>query len=223
MDLSRVEDILKYFLGEAETLPHPLSRVEELLIALGHLIEEGTVSNPISIRGRVSSVSELPVDATPGWMYFVGSSGAEEYSEYIYLDGGRWEYLGTSMIDIDTALSPSSTNPVQNQAVTAAINQINQTLGDKVDKVQGKGLSTEDYTTAEKTKLSGIESGAEVNVQPDWNQNDNTSDDFIKNKPTIPAAVTVDQTYDATSANPQSGVAISGVIGDINTVLEGVL
>ena len=34
----------------------------------------------------------------------------------------------------------------------------------KVDKVQGKGLSTEDYTTAEKTKLSGIESGAEVNI-----------------------------------------------------------
>ena len=29
-----------------------------------------------------------------------------------------------------------------------------------VDKVSGKGLSTEDYTTAEKTKLSGIEAGA---------------------------------------------------------------
>lgn len=154
MDLSRVEDILKYFLDEADTLPHPLSRVEALLIALGNLIEEGKVSNSISIRGRVSSVSELPVDATPGWMYFVGPSDAEEYSEYIYLDSGRWEYLGTSMIDIDTALSPSSTNPVQNKAVTAAINQINQTLGDKVDKVQGKGLSTEDYTTAEKTKAS---------------------------------------------------------------------
>lgn len=30
----------------------------------------------------------------------------------------------------------------------------------KVDKITGKGLSTEDYTTAEKTKLSGIEAGA---------------------------------------------------------------
>lgn len=30
----------------------------------------------------------------------------------------------------------------------------------KVDKVTGKGLSTEDYTTAEKTKLSGIDTGA---------------------------------------------------------------
>ena len=35
---------------------------------------------------------------------------------------------------------------------------------DKVDKVAGKGLSTNDYTTAEKGKLSGIEAGAEVNV-----------------------------------------------------------
>lgn len=33
----------------------------------------------------------------------------------------------------------------------------------KVDKVEGKGLSSNDYTTAEKTKLDGIASGAEVN------------------------------------------------------------
>ena len=37
-------------------------------------------------------------------------------------------------------------------------------LGNKVDKETGKGLSTNDYTTAEKTKLSGIATGAEVNV-----------------------------------------------------------
>lgn len=39
------------------------------------------------------------------------------------------------------------------------------------------------FTTSEKTKLSGIETGAEVNVQSDWNQTDNTADDYIKNKP----------------------------------------
>ena len=36
-------------------------------------------------------------------------------------------------------------------------------------------------------KLDGIASGAEVNVQSDWNEADNTKDDFIKNKPTIPS------------------------------------
>lgn len=37
-------------------------------------------------------------------------------------------------------------------------------LGNKVDKVTGKGLSTNDYTTAEKDKLANIEAGAEENV-----------------------------------------------------------
>ena len=37
-------------------------------------------------------------------------------------------------------------------------------LGNKVDKVPGKGLSTNDYTNDEKTKLAGIEAGAQVNT-----------------------------------------------------------
>lgn len=34
-------------------------------------------------------------------------------------------------------------------------------------------------------KLKNIESGAEVNVQADWNQTDTTKDDFIKNRPNL--------------------------------------
>ena len=37
-------------------------------------------------------------------------------------------------------------------------------LADKVDKVSGKQLSTNDYTTTEKNKLSGIQAGAQVNA-----------------------------------------------------------
>jgi len=40
------------------------------------------------------------------------------------------------------------------------------------------------FTDALASKLSGIEAGAEVNVQPDWNQAADTADDYIKNKPT---------------------------------------
>lgn len=39
-----------------------------------------------------------------------------------------------------------------------------EAMNGKVDKVDGKGLSTNDYTTAEKNKLSGVASGAQVNV-----------------------------------------------------------
>lgn len=42
------------------------------------------------------------------------------------------------------------------------------------------------FTTALKDKLNGIATGAEVNVQSDWNITDNSSDAFIKNKPAIP-------------------------------------
>lgn len=41
--------------------------------------------------------------------------------------------------------------------------KVGSAIGNKVDKVSGKGLSTNDYTTDEKTKLSGIAAGAEVN------------------------------------------------------------
>ena len=51
---------------------------------------------------------------------------------------------------VDAALDNSSENPVQNKAIYTA-------LDGKVDKVNGKGLSTEDFTTAEKTKLAGLE------------------------------------------------------------------
>jgi hypothetical protein len=43
------------------------------------------------------------------------------------------------------------------------------------------------FTDADVTKLSGIEAGAEVNVQADWSESDSTSDSFVRNKPTIPS------------------------------------
>jgi hypothetical protein len=64
---------------------------------------------------------------------------------------------GANKTIVDTALSDTSTNPVQNQVINSA-------LSGKVDKVTGKGLSTEDYTTTEKTKLSGIETGANKTI-----------------------------------------------------------
>lgn len=48
--------------------------------------------------------------------------------------------------------------------LTLLISKIKTALNGKVDVVSGKGLSTNDYTSAEKQKLSGIASGAQVNV-----------------------------------------------------------
>lgn len=48
--------------------------------------------------------------------------------------------------------------------LTLLISKIKTALGGKVDVVSGKGLSTNDYTSEEKSKLSGIASGAQANV-----------------------------------------------------------
>lgn len=50
-------------------------------------------------------------------------------------------------------------------------------------------------------KVDGMEAGAEVNVQPDWNQNDSAADDFVKNKPNL-AAVATSGSYSDLTGTP---------------------
>jgi hypothetical protein len=61
-----------------------------------------------------------------------------------------------------------------------------EALDQKVDKAPGMGLSQNSFTDTEKEKLEGIEAGAEVNVQANWDQTVPTADDYIQNKPSIP-------------------------------------
>ena len=94
---------------------------------------------------------------------------------------------------------------VQSQAYTLPTAASNVLGGVKVGtnlSIDGSGVLSATDTTysdattsasglmsaTDKSKLNGIASGAEVNVQSDWNQADSTADDYIKNKPTIPAA-----------------------------------
>ena len=71
-----------------------------------------------------------------------------------------------------------------NEVGAYSTSETDDLLNDKVDKETGKGLSENDFTDALKTKLDGIEAGAEVNVNADWNAV--SGDALILNKPTIP-------------------------------------
>lgn len=62
-------------------------------------------------------------------------------------------------LTFDSAPISGSDNPVKSSGVYSA-------LSSKVDVISGKGLSTEDYTTAEKNKLSGIEANANNYTHP---------------------------------------------------------
>ena len=79
----------------------------------------------------------------------------------------------------------------------------------KVDKVAGKGLSTNDYTTEEKNKLAGIAAGAQVNVQSDWNAS--SGDAAILNKPTTLAGYGITDAMTATAIETAINTAISAV------------
>ncbi len=55
-------------------------------------------------------------------------------------------------------------------------------------------------SAADKTKLNGIASGAEVNVQSDWDEVNSASDAYILNKPSIPGATSTTPAMDGVAA-----------------------
>ena len=83
---------------------------------------------------------------------------------------------------------PTTFTPADHTHKQADITGLETALAGKVSVETGKGLSSNDYTDDEKTKLAGIAEGAQKNVQADWNAT--TGDAAIKNKPTIPTVPT---------------------------------
>jgi len=97
--------------------------------------------------------------------------------------------------------------------------KIKATIANKVDKVDGKGLSSNDYTSNEKTKLAGIAEGAQVNVLEGIQKNGNTV--TITNKianisvPTKTSDITNDSGF-ITSADVPEGAAASTTTPKMN-------
>jgi hypothetical protein len=145
---SRIEDILVATIDGTPYTEPAESRIEGRLIELKEAIEAGGgdyedlsnkpkinnvtldgnkswadlgLSNPMHIAGRVNTYQDLPVTANEGDVYLVGLVAATEKEEYVYVSGG-WEYLGSNTIEVDSAMSTTSENPVQNKVITAAVN-----------------------------------------------------------------------------------------------------
>lgn len=136
------------------------------------------------------------------------------------------------------------TNITVDFAVFATDAALNSGLATKVDKVEGKGLSTNDFTTAEKNKLAGIAAGANAYSLPIASATvlggikvgnnltisngvlSGTADTHYANTFTIKgagtAAATFDQSSDATlNIAAGTGISVSATSGTItiaNTV-----
>ncbi len=97
-----------------------------------------------------------------------------------------------------------------------------QSLDGKVDKISGKELSSNDYTDDEKTKLSGIEDGADANVQSDWYQMNPNEDDYIKNKPAaLPASDVHDWAKQETKPSYTAGEIGADPFGTAAAAIQG--
>lgn len=103
-------------------------------IAANAAIAQSKIANLTADLGKKANTADLGTMAGKNATDYVAKTEAPGYS------------------DILTKTSAATT-----YATIAAV-------GNKVDKIEGKGLSTNDYTTAEKNKLGGIAAGAQVNV-----------------------------------------------------------
>lgn len=148
--------------------------------------------------GKVLVVTELPAKGNPNTIYMVpneSSRANDVYDEYIWMvttEKTGWEFLGNKHVEVDltgyynktqvdkaiedsearsTAAIALKVDKVDGKQLstndyTTAEKQEVAKIANKVDKVKGKQLSTEDYTTAEKTKLSGIADNANNYTHP---------------------------------------------------------
>jgi hypothetical protein len=116
----------------------------------------------LSNDGKIGSSSgKIIVTGTSG---LLGASDLKTINNNSLIGSGNIDIQGSN-VDIDTSFpsTPSDTHVPSTKLVK-------NSLADKVDKVTGKGLSTEDYTSAEKTKLTGIEAQANKYVHPSTKQ-----------------------------------------------------
>lgn len=106
----------------------------------------GDIHIDLTLYKVVSALPTSGIDATKIYLVKDSSVDGNLYSEYMYVDE-RWEKLGSFRSSVD--LEPY-----------AKTDYVNTQLATKVDKQSGKGLSTNDFTTAEKNKLANISAGA---------------------------------------------------------------
>lgn len=123
------------------------------------------IKTAIAQTGHASfqKVSEVPSASTAedNVLYLVMNTESGYYDIYAKVDD---EVVRLDDVSID--LDDYSTTEEMNTAIATAI-------ANKVDKVEGKGLSTEDFTTELKNKLVGLAVGGEANYVK------SVSDEFV--------------------------------------------
>ena len=178
------------------------------------------VSNLIdaAVNGRFEKVQTLPVTGEANVIYLVPKTTAltnNVYDEYIWQDNA-WEQLGSTEIDLsgyvtDTDLATALADYVTTSAFNTAIanyytkTEVGNLLDDKVDKVSGKGLSTNDYSNTDKAIVDGVTSALADKVDKVIGKGLSTNDYDNTDKAKVGK---IDETTTHVSGNP---ISISGL------------
>lgn len=140
-------------------------------------------------------------------------------------------------ISVDTTVIATQADLATKQDVISDLSDIRAGAALGATAVQDPNYVHTDnnYTDSDEAKLAGIEAGAEVNVQANWNESDSSSDSFIQNKPTIPSGsqlvppatssdagevLTVDSNGDPTWSPAQAPISAGDGIDITNNVVS---
>ena len=159
---SRTEEILIATIDGTEYNKLPQSRLEELLLELKEVIEEGgggtTNYNNLSNKPQINGIT-LSGEMTAADLSLVLAEVGKGLSTNDYSDEEK-----AKVADLLTAIEG-----ILNGSDIDSFGDVESALADKVDKVNGKGLSTNDFTDTYKdavdantTAISGIKDGTEL-------------------------------------------------------------
>ena len=147
----------------------------------GNLADSGVSAADFSKVTKSSANGKIKVDGSDVTVYTHPSAKAAEPSAVqVGRDGNGHVVFGDALTKGDVGLGRVDNTSDADKPISTATKA---ELDKKVTAVAGKGLSTNDFTDADKSKLGNIEAGAQVNVQADWNAESGSPAEIL-HKPT---------------------------------------
>lgn len=138
------------------------------------------------------------------WLSGPGGSGSVEYTAGNGIDIDNVDHIiSVDTTEIQEKLTAGENITISNNVISSNPQRQSdwaQADTDAVDYIRNKPQNLvqdasyvhtdNNFTNADVSKLGGIESGAEVNVQADWSVSDSSSDAYIQNKPNLATVAT---------------------------------
>jgi len=192
-----VEGDITSIQGDITTINADISDIQDDIISINDTINNLINTLDIVEWAKNKKIENSTVDLNTlvnNGIYYIGGGGQIQInrpSSYngILIVGASGEFVYQLYYNVNTIYVRNSGssgvtwNGWINFLNSNNLTTINNSLNNKVDKVAGLGLSQNNFTTVLLQKLNAIEDQAQKNVQSDWDQTDNTADDYIKNKP----------------------------------------